>query len=556
MASRDARADARYDRQLRLWGAEGQRRIEACRVLALGAAPATCEAMKNLILGGVRAFELVDDGAWTRAPRRAGETFELTCDDVERGARERDGRTTTEAVVERLTALNPGARGTATNACARATANAGKARFEACDAVVAGGESLSDHDRRALARACAESGTVLVTTRARGLFGECRTSASERWATENVAPEGSATWDLRLDKPWRELGAYVEMKTSDLDRLDGAAFKHVPFVALLAHAAAACGTRDRRTVKDALTSMRRGMDEENFDEAIANVRYAWTDTGAVTKEVEEIIRDERARALTLESDKFWFLAAALREFVDREGCLPLEGSIPDMTSTTESYVELQRLYADKASRDAASVWESAKALARDVGAPHPEEFIPERDTKIFCKNCRHVRFVTWRSLEDELFPSPAAGTSELLAQALADPSKAMSACVFAGLRAADKFTTLHGRSPGVRDAGEDSTVDDDDDDDEFVRRDGESVRAFMADWFEASEVKLNAATDKLADDVAYEIARYGDSQIHAVGAVLGGIASQELIKIITGQYLPMTKPLVYDAVSSTMVTLF
>jgi amyloid beta precursor protein binding protein 1 len=130
----------------------------------------------------------------------------------------------------------------------------------------------------------------------------------------------------------------------------------------------------------------------------------------------------------------------------------------------------------------------------------------------------------------------------------------MSACIFAGLRAADKFTTLHGRSPGVRDAGDDSTVDGDDD--EFVRRDGESVRAFMADWFEASEVKLSAANDKLADDVAYEIARYGDSQIHAVGAVLGGIASQELIKIITGQYLPMTKPLVYDAVSSTMATLF
>jgi amyloid beta precursor protein binding protein 1 len=549
-----APADARYDRQLRLWGAEGQRRLARCRVLALGASPATCETMKNLILGGIRAFEMVDDGAWRRGARSAGETFELTCEDVERGARERGGKTMAETVVERLAALNPGVDGAATTANARATANAGKERFERYDAVVAGGGGLSDHDHRALARACAESGTVLVTTRARGLFGEARTSASERWATENVAPEGSTAWDLRLDKPWGELGAYVEMKTSDLDRLDGAAFKHVPFVALLAHAAAACGTRDRRSVKDALTSMRRGMDEENFDEAIANVRYAWTDTGAVTKEVEEIIRDERARALTLESDKFWFLAAALREFVDREGCLPLEGSIPDMTSTTESYVELQRLYSDKAARDAACVWESAKAFARDVGAPHPEEFIPERDAKIFCKNCRHVRFVTWRSMEDELFPSPAAGTSEMLAQALADPSKAMSACIFAGLRAADKFTTLHGRSPGVRDAGDDSTVDGDDD--EFVRRDGESVRAFMADWFEASEVKLSAANDKLADDVAYEIARYGDSQIHAVGAVLGGIASQELIKIITGQYLPMTKPLVYDAVSSTMATLF
>ena len=42
----------------------------------------------------------------------------------------------------------------------------------------------------------------------------------------------------------------------------------------------------------------------------------------------------------------------------------------------------------------------------------------------------------------------AGKEAKMLAQALADPSKAMSACIFAGLRAADKFTTLHGRSPG------------------------------------------------------------------------------------------------------------
>ena len=81
-----APADARYDRQLRLWGAEGQGRLARCRVLAVGASPATCETMKNLILGGIRAFEMVDDGAWRRGARRAGETFELTCEDVERGA--------------------------------------------------------------------------------------------------------------------------------------------------------------------------------------------------------------------------------------------------------------------------------------------------------------------------------------------------------------------------------------------------------------------------------------------------------------------------------------
>ena len=104
----------------------------------------------------------------------------LTCEDVERGARERSGQTMVETVVERLAALNPGVDGAATTANARATANAGKEQFERYDAVVAGGGGLSDHDHRALARACAESGTVLVTTRARGLFGE---SADERERT-------------------------------------------------------------------------------------------------------------------------------------------------------------------------------------------------------------------------------------------------------------------------------------------------------------------------------------------------------------------------------------
>ena len=61
----------------------------------------------------------------------------------------------------------------------------------------------------------------------------------------------------------------------------------------------------------------------------------------------------------------------------------------------------------------------------------------------------------------------------------------------------------------------------------------------------ASGAAVDGAHEKLIDDVAYEVARYGNSQLHAVGAVLGGIASQELIKIITGQYAPMTKRLIF-----------
>jgi len=208
------------------------------------------------------------------------------------------------------------------------------------------------------------------------------------------------------------------------------------------------------------------------------------------------------------------------------------------------------LYSEKAERDARRVWESAVALAKSVGVAQPLERIAWEDAKTFCKNCRNVKFMTWRPMEAELFPSPAFGTSDLVKAALEDPTKTMSVCIFAALRAADKFTTLHGRSPGVYDARVDGDVN------ELVRRDGETVRALMEEWFDASGASVDGAHEQLIDDVAYETARYGNSQIHAVGAVLGGIASQELIKIITGQYAPMTKRLIYDAVHSTTQLLF
>ncbi len=52
----------RYDRQLRIWGTAGQSRLEAARVLVLNAGPTSTETLKNLVLGGIASFTLVDGG--------------------------------------------------------------------------------------------------------------------------------------------------------------------------------------------------------------------------------------------------------------------------------------------------------------------------------------------------------------------------------------------------------------------------------------------------------------------------------------------------------------
>ena len=48
-----------------------------------------------------------------------------------------------------------------------------------------------------------------------------------------------------------------------------------------------------------------------------------------------------------------------------------------------------------------------------------------------------------------------------------------------------------------------------------------------------------------------EMLRSGAVELHATAAVVGGIASQEITKILTRQYIPITNTLVYDGVTGS-----
>lgn len=49
-----------YDRQIRLWGLESQKRIRAARILICGLNGLGAEVAKNIILGGVKSVTLLD----------------------------------------------------------------------------------------------------------------------------------------------------------------------------------------------------------------------------------------------------------------------------------------------------------------------------------------------------------------------------------------------------------------------------------------------------------------------------------------------------------------
>lgn len=51
----------KYDRQLRLWGADGQQRLASTHVLLINASATGSETLKNLVLPGVQQFTILDD---------------------------------------------------------------------------------------------------------------------------------------------------------------------------------------------------------------------------------------------------------------------------------------------------------------------------------------------------------------------------------------------------------------------------------------------------------------------------------------------------------------
>lgn len=88
---------AQYDRQIRLWGLEAQKRLRASRVLLVGLKGLGAEVAKNLILAGVKALTLLDHHQVSAED--TGAQFLIPAGSL--------GRNRAEASLERAQNLNP-----------------------------------------------------------------------------------------------------------------------------------------------------------------------------------------------------------------------------------------------------------------------------------------------------------------------------------------------------------------------------------------------------------------------------------------------------------------
>lgn len=78
--------------------------------------------------------------------------------------------------------------------------------------------------------------------------------------------------------------------------------------------------------------------ELNFDEAIANSPQLYEAKG-LPESVKDVFDNPRCDGAD-GSNKFWLSAKVIKTFFENEGRLPVAGGVPDMTSTTELYLQI------------------------------------------------------------------------------------------------------------------------------------------------------------------------------------------------------------------------
>lgn len=556
----------KYDRQLRLWGANGQRALMQAHILLINADAVGTETLKNLVLPGIGRFTVLDEKKVT--PGDLGNNFFVTADDV--------GRSRAEVVSELLCEMNPDVAGFAITAYPN-DGSVGAEFWTQFTLVIAA--NLVEDQLMGLSTICMDHRVPLMVVRSYGLLGCCRLQLHQHEIIESK-PD-SDPYDLRIANPFTELESYCQ--SFNMAEMKSLEHSHTPYIVILYHAIMnwrrshngnlPANFADKEAFKFSLKGMSRDFNkEQNFEEAVKEAYRAFS-SKTLPEEVLDLLVLQENKYLSAESSEFDFLMRALQLFLDAQqppdnslqpqfgtatwralpaaqrwstASPPLGGSIPDMVSTTAFFVGLQQLFQTKARADRLtfkSILSNVISEATRSSVPHAAmkmtrtsaAEISDDSIDIFCRNVFNVRAVTTRTVVAERQTAPAA---EALASAVDDPFEdpvQTPIYWYLALRGVDRFQAKHGRWPG-------DTVGD--------GQLGADVDLLWGELLQlAEEYGCVEVPGSLSRDHAAEVVRYGGSELHSISALVGGVAAQEAVKIITHQYIPLNNTFVYNGVA-------
>ena len=278
--------------------------------------------------------------------------------------------------------------------------------------------------------------------------------------------------------------------------------------------------------------------EENFDEAAAAVLKS-LNPPSISSGLREIFQETNWKTLTPSSPNFWWIACGIHEFYKaHNGLLPLPGTLPDMKAQSADYIQLQTIYKTKATNDIAEVAASIKAHS-----PHPN--IPHSEIAEFCKNAANVKLIRGQplALPSELNSYWNGREKELYYQLQEEGSLLPIYIAFQAYDAYFKSLTEHKC---------DSLLSSDNVSETALEEMTTYAHTVVSHILKASGAGEDDGTvvRERMDAVMKELHRGMGAELHNIAALTGGMVAQEIIKVITKQYIPVDNSCVFDGVQS------
>ncbi|KOS20688.1 NEDD8-activating enzyme E1 regulatory subunit [Escovopsis weberi] len=497
--------ERKYDRQLRLWAASGQEAVESANILLINSGPGTVgvETLKNLVLPGIGRFTIADEAVVDDADLGINFFLDESC----------LGKSRAQCCAEYLVELNPEVTGEFYPRQSGA--------FDLQDLLDKSEEvftmiiytlPLRPEQTGVIEQYGSRHRIPLIAVHSVGFYSYFRTLLPGTFPIVDTHPDETATTDLRLLAPWSELTEFASGMTSDMEGLDDHEHGHLPMVVILLHylekwkygheGAYPTSYAEKTAFRTVITqAMRRDNPEggeENFEEAAAAVmKHVVPST--IPSDLKGVFNYEHPADAPVKSS-FWIIANAVRGFYEKHQRLPVSGGLPDMKAQSGVYIRLQNVYKNKARQDIKEVLE----MVRDNAGG---ETIEVAEVEAFCKNARFIKLINTAgpgSISISEVVDKELANDEVAA--IAGPEMPMSLiAIYLALNAISHDPTL-------------SAAD-------IVAAIGKTAPALDG--------------KERVTQVAEELARAKGGELHNISAVTGGMVAQEVIKIITKQYVPI-----------------
>uniref|UniRef100_A0A7S1JAU0 NEDD8-activating enzyme E1 regulatory subunit n=1 Tax=Eutreptiella gymnastica TaxID=73025 RepID=A0A7S1JAU0_9EUGL len=521
--------EKKYDRQIRLWGLGGQKALETSKVCLLNATGVGTETLKNLVLPGIGSFTIVDGNLVTEAD--LGNNFFVTVEDLNEPRGER--------ATKWLTELNPDVKGGSLNEKPEMVIETNPDYFRNTDVTLVIATQLPEPTIAKLASILHTHNIPLLVVRSYGLIGYVRVQAPS-YAIVETFPDQQVE-DYHVLNPFPELEHFVESVGHPDSITDTLEHAHIPWVCLMVHylkkwkqenkwEGSELTYKQRKEVMELVKGGKLKEDEENFQEALTSGTKI--NPPQIPSALQDLMASPETELVNGSTEPFWFCMNALKQFYSTHKRLPINGKLNDMTSTTGWFIALQNVYAAKAQQDLEKISGYIKESINHLkGTGKPTVDVPAEYISLFCKNVWNVRYARFRTVQQEV--DPGSAMVSMLSKELETDEPTVVWYLL--LRAGDRFYAANNRFPG---------------DTETV------LEADVAQLAKCLKSLLQEMGVSQSVDAEYvqEWARYSASELHNISAVLGGVASQEAIKMITQQRAPMNNTLIFDGINGTMAT--